>query len=364
MANESNGLARFSLDIHAEQRRAFFIAVTESDAVKNDIPFHWPRQKLAFVEIGFFIRIDDFEHTLTSGTTTLHDLIQLIETVDRFIKQTQRHQKCGKNSATRFKRSVSAGYDPVTAVTDGKHVADVAEEFHTGIVSSPRFHKMKGRIADGIAGFVKPGQFRFFTSEGFDLLNPVQIIVEQRIHRTGDATNPTMAIGCFASVDQCANRKKRNWNHRNGGKGRILEKKKAANHEKLKRGDNSLLDSVNQDPLHRRDVFGHASHHITGPLIVEPPHGEPLDFCIKVRADVKNHLLLKRIVENNSDGVEQIRRQKSARHDENRNPKCFNISIWNIISGHFPHLIGKNDDEHGHKNCTRKLSNCESRVAA
>ena len=62
--------------------------------------------------------------------------------------------------------------------------------------------------------------------------------------------------------------------------------------------DDALLDSVDQHALYRVDVLDHPRHQIASGAIVEPAQGQRLNVRIEITAQIEDHFLLKRVVQN------------------------------------------------------------------
>ena len=96
------------------------------------------------------------------------------------------------------------------------------------------------------------------------------------------------------------------------------------NDRDLENRDASLLDTVDEHPLHVGHVLHQPGHDVSGRAVVEPGQGELLDPCVEIAPEVKDHALLEVVVEKDAQRIEQIPGKESsqARKDERHQFLC------------------------------------------
>jgi hypothetical protein len=97
-----------------------------------------------------------------------------------------------------------------------------------------------------------------------------------------------------------ARRKKGDGSERPGGKEGIDSKKNKSDSKKLNERDQALFDSVNQHPLHVHDILTHTGQQIPAGPVVVPRGGKALKGGVKIPSEIEDHLLLEKVVEENS----------------------------------------------------------------
>src|SRR5712691_3393431 len=70
------------------------LAVTEADIVEADVAGDANHLSLCSVPSRFNRFIDNFKDALTGGASGLHQLIELMQFVDRFIQESGEHKEC------------------------------------------------------------------------------------------------------------------------------------------------------------------------------------------------------------------------------------------------------------------------------
>jgi hypothetical protein len=324
---------------------------------------HGRRKVRTLVETGFFLRIDHLEDPFARGAAGLDDLVQPVEPRDRLVEQVEGHEKSDKDARLSLEGSLIGRlhHRPGTK-GDDEGVAEVPAKLHRRIVDRPEPHDTQGRLADAVARGVETGMLRLFAGEGLDLLDPVDVVVEERIHLARLGAERAVTLWRGLRVGQGPADEKGHRDHRDEGHFRIEIKKVTAHDEHLEEGDDPLLDPVDEDALHRGDVLGHACHDIAGAAIVEPPHREPLDLAIQIRADVKDHLLLECIVEDDAQRIEEIGGEKRPHREQGERDETVEIALGDHFAGDRLGHAGENDDEQGHEDGTGELRRREEGV--
>ena len=117
-----------------------------------------------------------------------------------------------------------------------------------------------------------------------------------------------------------------------GGEGRKRKDRRAGEEEDthdehLEKGDEPLLNAIDEDALHLRHILGHPSHDISGAAFIKPLESEPLKFVIEFGAKVENGLLLEGVIEKDAEKVEKITRKKGGDDDEDVGKQSINVSL-------------------------------------
>ena len=106
-----------------------------------------------------------------------------------------------------------------------------------------------------------------------------------------------------------------------------------------------MFDAVNQHALDRVHILDHARHQIAGGAIVEPAEGQELNVRIKIAAQIENHFLLERIVQDNPQRVEGVLKQKCHRRQQNQRQQFLGmICAYDIVDDPFGY--GWKNDHH------------------
>ena len=157
--------------------------------------------------------------------------------------------------------------------------------------------------------------FGFLRGVGLDLAHAGDVIVQQRVEIGGGVALVAVAVAALGRVDP---RAKGEEGHRQRGPcrhGGIEEKQKHADAQHLQRGDQALLDAVDEHALHVGDVLDDAGHDISGAAGVEPAQRQALDFRIEVRADVIDDFLLEDVVDVDAQRVEAVLGEEAEERD-------------------------------------------------
>ena len=88
----------------------------------------------------------------------------------------------------------------------------------------------------------------------------------------------------------------------------------------LQDGDHALLDAVDEHALDRGHVFEQPRRSVARRAVVEPAERQLLYVRVKVAAQIKNHPLLKRVVQHDAQRIEHIAQQKRARRAQRQPP--------------------------------------------
>ena len=125
----------------------------------------------------------------------------------------------------------------------------------------------------------------------------------------------------------------------------------------------SLLDAVDEDPLHGGDVLDHPGHDLSGAAAVEPAEGEALELLVEVGAEVIDDFLLKDVVEHDSEAIEAIPEQESAQRGPDEDQKEAPIAIRDDHIDEIPGDFWENDDRDCPEEGTGQLGAGEYGVA-
>ena len=322
------------------------VTVGKGHVAQHHVTPHRVRQVAAYVEARLFLRIDHFEDPLSRGAAGLDDLVQTVEPRDRLVEEIEGDEKGDKHPCLGFERGLIRRFHHRPGPEgDNEGVAEIPAKLHRGIVDRPEPHDTQGRHADAVAGGVESDVLRLFAGEGLDLLDAVDVVVEERIHLARLGAEDAVAFRRGLRVGEGSRDEKGHRDHRDEGHFRIEVKQISAHDEHLQEGDEALLDAVDEDPLHRGDILRHTCHHISGAPVVEPPHREPLDLAIQIRADVKDHLLFERIVQDDAERIEEVGRKKRPHREEGERDEPVEIALRD----HFPRDRLRDSGEHDHQ---------------
>ena len=115
--------------------------------------------------------------------------------------------------------------------------------------------------------------------------------------------------------------------------------------------------AVDQHALHVSHVFHHPRHDVAGAPRIEPLERQTLDFFIKIRADIEDHLLLEDVVDENPQRIQAVFHEESEQRQDN--PKRKLMVPGRIGDNFIDHMAGRireNKNRHGHSHGTEKLS--------
>ena len=132
-------------------------------------------------------------------------------------------------------------------------------------------------------------------------------------------------------VVQGSSRQKGNGGERPRGKNGVDSKENKSNPEKLQNGDKPLFNSVDQHPLHVHDIFAYSGEKIPARPMVVPRGGETLESKVEVPSKIQDDLLLKKIVEEDSQGVESVAPKKNQKQKPNQPRKAIRLALGNNI---------------------------------
>ena len=131
---------------------------------------------------------------------------------------------------------------------------------------------------------------------GFDLGNPGNIIMKKRVHVARSIPLSSVAVPGVPRIDPSADNEEGDRQGRPEGHGNIGVIHDRTHGQDLDHGDKAKFDTVDQHALHGGDVLDHAGHDIARAAAIEPAERQSLEFLVKIRADIKDHPLLKMVI--------------------------------------------------------------------
>ena len=189
--------------------------------------------------------------------------------------------------------------------------------------------------------------------------------MQQRVEiRCGVPLVP-VAVAAARRVDPRAERQE--W-HRKGGPrrdSRIQIEQENPDAQHLQRGDEPLLDAVDEDALHVGDILDDPRHDVTGPARVEPLQRQPLDFLIQIRANVVDDLLLEDVVDVDADPIQPVFRQEAQQRDQDPEAEFpVPCRIGNDLVDHMAGRIREHENRQRHPHRAGELGGRQTRVMA
>jgi hypothetical protein len=123
-------------------------------------------------------------------------------------------------------------------------------------------------------------------------------------------------------VIQCTRGEKGDGRQRPGGEKGIDSKQNDSDAEKLKEGDQALFDSIDQHSLHVHHVLTDTGEQISAGTVIVPRGRKALKGGVKIPSKIENHLLLKKIIEEDSESIQPVAAEKNDKEksDQPRKP--------------------------------------------
>ena len=202
-----------------------------------------------------------------------------------------------------------------------------------------------------------------FHAIGFDLANAGNVIVQERIHFTRGVADGLVASLGGQGVNEGTGGQQRNGDEGDERQLRADVKEVGSDREDLQHGDEALLHSIDQHPLHAGHVLGDGGHEVAGGLGIEPGQGKLLEAFVERTTDVADDALLQGVVQQNAQGIEQvpteIRQQRESGHGEQGLGSGMSVhAIDDLLNG-----VGRNPDNEGSTDGAEQLQRDHAGIA-
>ena len=123
------------------------------------------------------------------------------------------------------------------------------------------------------------------------------------------------------------------------------------------------FDSVNQNALDRIDVLQYPGHDVAGGAIIEPSQRKLLNVRVEVTAEIEDYLLLKRVVEDDAQPIEQVAKRIRSKGNQDQTPEPFATPAPDFVDENRRHL-GENHDHRGGDDGAEQRRRCIERIPA
>ena len=236
------------------KRRSAFFSIVETDIVETDIAFH---AHSFFRDIPSWLNrfIDDLEHALAGRASGLHQLIELMQFINRFIQKSREHKK-----ADEVTRLHDAAQHCSRAHPKGKYNSDRTDEIHRWVINRPDPHHDERRLTELVADRIESAVLFALAHETLDLPDAGEVVVEERVHRRGGAALKPIPPMSRQRVPKRAAGQERHWRQSHERQRGADVKHHPENNHELKHSHDSLLDSIDQHALDGSHILEDACH--------------------------------------------------------------------------------------------------------
>lgn len=138
------------------------------------------------------------------------------------------------------------------------------------------------------------------------------VIVEHGIHLTGGFSHDAIAFAGMARVEPGSKDQQGEWSQGTTCEDWRTGEKKDGHNNDLKQRDESLLNAINEHPFHLWNILGNPGHDIAGAALIKPAQTESLQLVVKRRPQIVDSLLLKGVIDENAQAIEEIAQKERA----------------------------------------------------
>ena len=148
------------------------------------------------------------------------------------------------------------------------------------------------------------------TTERLDLAHALEIVHEQRVHRTGSLALFAITPMRRERVPDRASRQHRDRRHRHERERRIRVKQKCRHADHAEDGNHALFQPVNQHAFDGVHIFDYPREQIARSALVKVADGQALQFGVHRAAHVEDDALLKLVIDENPHPTERVAQKK------------------------------------------------------
>jgi len=133
----------------------------------------------------------------------------------------------------------------------------------------------------------------------------------------------------------------------------------------LNQRNQTLLDAIDQHPFHVHDVLADAGEQVPAGAVVVPGNRQPLEGAVQIPPEVKDHPLLKGIIETDAERVEPIPAKKNQGKEPNQptqlvTAEAFGNDLIDQVTGQ----AGIDEPQHRGEQCGGKSAGSKTGVFA
>ena len=199
-SDQRDGLAgaRVKADV-LESGRAL-VAVTEAGLVEPHLATHAHH---FFRHIPARLRrfVDDLKDALARRASRLHELVKLVQFIDRLIQKSGEHEERDQIAHLHCAAQHGSRSHP-----DRQNNSERADQIHRGMINCPDAHHDERGIAKLIADRIETAMLFALPDETLDLPDSRQVIMQQGIHRRRSAALQAVPPMCRERVPKRAAR--------------------------------------------------------------------------------------------------------------------------------------------------------------
>ena len=316
--------------------------VLESDLPGRAVPSGQnPRRKGGGVS-RLDLRIQNGKDPFSGGAAGLDQLVKAVETGNRLVKHPDIKEKRDEFSDRHSPLQHGLPTEPEhQAAPQGSH------EGHGWVVEGPSPHDFQRGGPNLLGDLLKSFRTLPKPPVGFDLADALQVIHQQGIQCRGSfPLDPVPGMG-GDRVPECPGGQKGNRGEGPGGEVGIQPEQDDADTDQLDQGNQTLLNAVDQHPLHVHHVLADAGQQIAAGAVVVPGDRQTLKGGVKVAPQVEDDLLLKQIVQQDSQRIQAVAPQKDQRQHGNQPGKAIAQSLGNDVVDEISGETGINQSQHG-----------------
>ena len=175
------------------------------------------------------------------------------------------------------------------------------------------------------------------------------MIHQQGIHCGGSfPLNPIPGVSCEGVV-KGSRSEEGNRSERPGRQEGIHPEQEKAHPDQLQKGNQPLLNPVDEHPFHVHHVLTHPGEQIPAGTVVIPRSRKTLKGGIKVPAQIENHFLLKKIIQKDAKGVESVPTKKNKNQQSHEPGEAIPLSFRDHVIDQVPRQPRINEAEKSRK---------------